>query len=100
MVKSEDGGLPETMSLTQARAKLMQLPDELEAQRRALTLTRRGQPVMAVVPWELWDAIIETIEILEDTEMMEALRESIKDIKEGRTIPAEKVFADLGVGSN
>ena len=98
MVTSKDGGLPETMSLTEARAKLMQLPDELEAQRRALTLTRRGRPVMAVVPWELWDAIIETIEILEEPEMMEALRESVKDIKAGRTIPADKVFADLGLG--
>jgi len=39
----------------------------------------------------------DTIEILEDEILMSKIRQSIKDIEEGRTIPIENVRAELGL---
>lgn len=43
------------------------------------------------------DGILETREILQDEETMEALRQGIQDIKEGRVIPWEEVKKELGL---
>jgi PHD/YefM family antitoxin component YafN of YafNO toxin-antitoxin module len=44
----------------------------------AVTTTRRGRPVPAILPWEFYEGIIETLEILGDPEMVKALRESFE----------------------
>ena len=81
-----------TMPIIEARNKLTSLPEEFEKEPElgALAVTRRGKPVLAVMPWELYESIIETMEILGDEELMAALRQGIKDIEEGNIISWEE----------
>ena len=58
-------------------------------------MTRRGKPVMALMAWDLFETIQETLEILSDEELMGALRRSIRQADEGKTIPFEEVMAGL-----
>jgi len=51
-----------------------------------VTITRRGQPVLAVLPWEFYESIVETLDILGDPEMGRVLRESLEDLKRGRLV--------------
>lgn len=85
----------ENIPIVQARAMLSQLPERLSAENRAVALTRHGKPVLAVMPWDLFESIMETMEILGDAEMMTALRESIEDVREGNLVPLEQVKAEL-----
>ena len=85
----------ENIPIVQARAMLSQLPEKLSDENRAVALTRHGKPVLAVMPWELFETIMETMEIMGDADMMAALRESIEDIREGNLIPLEQVKAEL-----
>ena len=85
----------ENIPIVQARAMLSQLPERLSAENRAVALTRHGKPVLAVMPWELFESIMETMEIMGDVDMMAALRESIEDVREGNLIPLEQVKAEL-----
>ena len=85
----------ENIPIVQARAMLSQLPERLSAENRAVALTRHGKPVLAVMPWELFESIMETMEIMGDADMMAALRESIEDVREGNLIPLEQVKAEL-----
>ena len=85
----------ENIPIVQARAMLTQLPERLSAENRAVALTRHGKPVLAVMPWELFESIMETMEIMGDADMMAALRESIEDVREGNLIPLEQVKAEL-----
>ena len=87
----------EGLSITEARSRLTQLPEQLANMGWALPLTRRGEPVMALMSWELFEAIEETLEIMGDPELMAALRESIKDVAEGRVRSLEEVTAELGL---
>ena len=85
----------ENIPIVQARAMLSQLPERLSAENRAVALTRHGKPVLAVMPWDLFESIMETMEIMGDADMMAALRESIEDVREGNLIPLEQVKAEL-----
>ena len=42
---------------------------------------------MAVMPWDLFESIVETIEIMGDPETMTALREGVQDTLEGNLVP-------------
>lgn len=60
-----------------------------------MEITRRGKPVLAVLPWELYEAITETLEVMADKETMEKLRQSIQEMGEGSTIPWEEASKEL-----
>ena len=85
----------ENIPIVQARAMLSQLPERLSAENRAVALTRHGKPVLAVMPWDLFESIMETMEIMGDADMMDVLRQGIEDVREGNLIPLEQVKAEL-----
>ncbi len=85
----------ENIPIEEARAMLSELPERLSAENRAAALTRHGKPVLAVMPWDLFETIMETMEIMGDAEMMDALRQSIEDIREGNLVPLDQVKAEL-----
>jgi prevent-host-death family protein len=82
-----------TLTISKARNRLLKLPKEMSRQRRAqaITVTHHGKPVLAILPWEFYDSLMETMEILGDPEFMASLRRGIQDLKEGKTIPLEKL---------
>ncbi len=87
----------EHIPIVKARAMLTQLPELLAEENRAVALTRRGKPVLAVMPWELFESIIDTMEIMGDADMMAALRQGIRDVQEGNIVSLDEVKAELGI---
>jgi prevent-host-death family protein len=85
------------MPIIEARNKLTSLPEELEQAPEigAVAVTRRGKPVLAVMSWEMYESLLETMEILGDDKMMSAFRQSVKEEMEGRGIPWDKVKRKL-----
>ena len=88
----------ETKELTtvDARRELTKLPEKLGANPATVAVTRRGKPVLAIMTWEDYQTILETLEILSDDEAVEQLRRSIKEVKEGKTIPWKDAKTQLG----
>ena len=88
-----------TMPIVQAREKLTRLPEEFEKEPETGTVavTRRGKPVLAILPWELYEAIVETLEIMGDEDLMRTLREGIKEIESGKGVPWEQARRELDV---
>ena len=95
MVTENDLGL-EGIPMTTVRGMLARLPEKLSKENRAVALTKRGKPVLVVIPWDLYESIVESLEIMEDPEMMDGIREGIQDMREGNLISHEEVAARLG----
>ena len=86
------------LTISEARKVLLNLPEKLaRTSERAMTITRRGRPVLAILPWEFYESIVETLEILGDPEMVQALRESLEDLKGGRVVSNAEAKKRLGV---
>ncbi len=84
----------EHIPTVKARAMLTQIPELLAEEKRAVALTRRGKPVLALMPWELFQSVVETLEIMGDAEMMDALRRGIRDAQEGNLVSLDEVKAN------
>jgi len=83
------------ISITEARRELPSLPDRLRDAPGAIAVTKHEKPVLAIMPWDLYESIIETLEIMGDAELMDALRQGIRDVEEGRTFTMEEVEQEL-----
>ncbi len=81
-----------------SRGKRAANTEELKTRRNvsAIKVTRHNKPVLAILPWELYESIVETLEILGDEELMADLRQSIQDAAEGKGEPWEAVKRELG----
>ena len=85
------------LPITEARHGLTSLPERLAEDPSTVAITRRGKPVLAVMPWDLYESITETLEIMGDDELMAALRQGIKEIEAGKGVSWEKVKRELGL---
>lgn len=86
-----------TIPIMEARKQLTSLPEALSRDEEldVAEITRRGKPVLAVLPWALYEAISETLEVLGDQQLMTQLRQSIKDLEANRAIPWEEAQREL-----
>jgi prevent-host-death family protein len=82
---------------TEARARLTELLDDVEARHEHVVITRNGRPAAVVISTEEWGALEETLEILQDEETLDALRESEEDLKAGRLFSLDEVRRELGL---
>ena len=87
--------MPKDISITQARQEITALPERLAKDPGAVAVTRRGKPVLAIMPWELYESIMETMEILSDEEQMKALRKSITEAQQGDLVSWDTVKKGL-----
>ena len=74
----------------------MKLPDEA-AKHEVLAVTRRNEEVMAVMSWELYEGLLETLEIVSDDTLMKQLRKGLDDVKAGRTHSLRQAYQRLGL---
>ncbi len=86
-----------TLPIIEARNQLTAIPKKFEdePQMGPITITRRGKPVMTLLPHDLYEAIMETLEITTDPALMHDLQKSIRDQKAGRTIDWVKARAEI-----
>src|SRR3982074_2883596 len=86
------------LAMADARKQLPKLADALEKHPEigAVKITRRGKPVLAVLSWDLYESVIETMEIMSDPELMAAFRQGVKEMQEGKAVPLEQFKRELG----
>jgi prevent-host-death family protein len=81
--------MPKTLTITKAQSQLLELADQLNRPpaTEAVTVTKRGKPVLAVLPHEFYESLVETLEVLGDASLMQALRRSLQEARAGKTTP-------------
>jgi antitoxin YefM len=84
------------IQISEARRRLNELQKELGPD-ETLSITSRGKQVFALMPWDLYESLVETIEIMGDPEMMMALKRGVRDIKSGRVTDWEKIKTELKI---
>ena len=89
--------LTSAMALKAAKNRFSQLPRRVNDSQTVIPITCQGRPVMALMSWEMFESLVDTIEILSDPELMSQINESEKAIAEGRTVPFSEVMAELGI---
>jgi antitoxin YefM len=81
-----------TLSLTEVKAKLSELIDEVESRDERIVITRKGRPAAVLVSQDDLDSWQETLEITSDRALMTEIRRGIRQIQRGQTVSYEEVF--------
>ena len=87
------------LSVTEVQKRLKDIPEEFHsvAENESIAITRRGKPVMALIPWSLYESITETLGILGDKDLMAALKQAQAEEERGEKIPWEDAKRELGL---
>lgn len=99
------------LSISEAQSKITRLPEQFDDDPEAVTITRHGKPVMAILPFNTYQSLLarletaleklesleETIEIMQDEELMAAFREGVEALEKGETVAWEDVRRELGL---
>ena len=92
------------MSISEVQDIFPYLPEQFDRNLELITVTRDGKPVMTILPYDVYQSLLdnlesleETLEIMQDEELMAALREGIEAMERGETVAWEDVQRELGL---
>ena len=81
-----------TFSLSEVKAKLSELIDEVESRDERVVITRKGRPAAVLISQDDLDSWQETLEITANPALMTEIRKGIRQIERGQTVSYEEVF--------
>lgn len=101
--------MEKTLSIIEAREQLTRLPEQFEqdasatGSREAVTVTRHGKPVLAILSFGSYQSLVETLEtlqetleVLQDEELMVSFRRGVEDAAQGRVKSWEQIKKERG----
>ena len=69
------------MTITETRKRITSLEKEIGYD-DTITITNHGREVFALMKWDTYESIAETLEILTDDELLNALKTGIKQMQD------------------
>jgi prevent-host-death family protein len=82
------------LPVTKVKRELLEILKSMEEDYATITVTRNGKPVGIIMTPDQYEALLETIEILADNKILQALKASHKDFKSGRVYTHAEVWED------
>ncbi|MGH7369498.1 MAG: type II toxin-antitoxin system Phd/YefM family antitoxin [Candidatus Methylomirabilaceae bacterium] len=80
------------MSITEAKARLLDLVRDLRAKDDVVAITKNGVPAAVLLSVDRFEGLLETIDILSDEKAMASLRRSLREARAGRWMSHDAVF--------
>jgi prevent-host-death family protein len=77
--------LSEHLSLADVKNRLSEVVDKLEREHGRVVVTKHGRPAAVMLNVDDLESLEETLEILSNPALMEAIREGTDDLAAGRT---------------
>jgi len=84
----------QTISVTDARTRLPELVDDVSDHLSEYVITKHGRAHAVLLSLEEHEAMLETLEVLSDSEALRRIREGLEDLARGDVISFEDVFGE------
>jgi len=82
------------LPVTKVKRELLTILKAIEEDYATVTVTRNGKPVGIIMTPDRYEALFETIDILGDNEILQALKASQNDFKSGRIYTHDEVWKE------
>ena len=79
--------MSDTLPFSEVKAHLSEVADRVEREHDRILVTRNGRPSFVLVSPDDLAALEETLDILQDDELMDSLRTSRRQAATGDTVP-------------
>lgn len=84
-----------TVPLSHAKATLTKLLSQVEELGEEVVITRSGRPVGVLLSFNEYEGLLETLEILADDELANAVRDGLDEAAKGEVVTDEDVWRGL-----
>ena len=75
-----------SVSAAQLQAQWPEMLEKLRGGKNGVAITEDGAPTAVLLPYELYEGMLETMEILANTDTVKQLVRSMEDAKQGRYV--------------
>jgi len=82
------------LPVTKVKRDLLDIVKRMQEEEATIALTRNGVPVSVMMSLSRYEALLETIDILSDKQILSSLEKSKKDFKVGKVFSHEEVWED------
>lgn len=89
--------IPSTLTVSDARANLYDMMEEVRKYLKRFIITHRGKPQAVLLPVEDLESWEETLDILSNKKLMRDIRQAEKERKAGKVYPLREVLKELGI---
>ena len=77
--------MAQMVSVTKAKQRLLELARRTEEQGESFIIIKDGEPISALLPFDEYESLLETLDILEDDpDILSKLKRAKAEIKKGR----------------
>lgn len=83
-----------TISVTDARNRLPELVEDVSTRLNEYVITKHGRAHAVLMSAEEHDALLETLEILSDSDAVQRIRTGLDELARGETVSFEDVFGE------
>lgn len=80
--------------ITKAKRNFLDIVKRMEEEDETIAITKNGEPVGVMMCMSRYEALLETIEVLGDKEILRSLEESKKDFASGRVFDHDEVWEE------
>ena len=84
-----------TLPLAEVRANLSRIVEDAVTTHERVEITRNGVPAAVVMSIADYDTLIETLDVLSDSELMDDIRTSLVELGAGDVVTTEELLASL-----
>ena len=86
--------LDKIMPVTKVKKHLLNILKNMSEEQSTITVTKNGKPVSIMMTPNRYDALMETIEVLADPEIMKSLVASAEDFKQNHVYEDAEVWQE------
>ena len=84
----------EIIPSSKAKAHFSELLKRIREYHESFAITQRGKVESVLIGIEEYESLIETLEILSDSELMKSIKRGLKDEKAGKIHSHEEIFPE------
>jgi len=84
------------MSISETRRRITALEEELSYE-DTISVTNHGKEIFALLRWDTYESIAETLEILSDENGYSQLKEGIQQMQNGELVDLDELMNHLNV---
>jgi prevent-host-death family protein len=80
--------------VTKMKRNFLDILKRMEEEDSTIAITRNGEPVGVLMTLARYEALLETIEVLSDKEILRSLEQSKRDFNEGKVLKHKEIWKD------
>jgi len=84
----------EILPVTKVKRNLLNIIKRMEEEETTIAVTKNGEPVTVMMPLSRYEALLETIDILSDKQILRSLKKSKIDFDSKRVFSHDEVWED------